>query len=430
MAHRLGGGALAQGIAALSVAVAPIPLMFFGLYTMNGFEILFWTLACWLLIELCRSGDERLWLLVGVVFGVALENKHTAGLLIAAFGVATLATPLRSQLVRRWLWLGALVALLIALPNLLWQVAHDAPSLEFYRNLDRESNIPVSALDVLVEQIAVTNPGTFPVWLAGAIFCFSGRGQRYRPLGWVFVTLLVVAMAGGKSRPDRIAGVYPAMFAAGGVLLESLSHRPHGRWVAYAVPALLLVTGILFAPLFLPFPPEIQERHPLAAGTNDARREVGAPGIPILTSHRLGSEQFVEEVARVYGTLSPEEQRGTVILAGDFAHAGAIEHFGPAHGLPRVFSPHNNYFLWPPEPDLRADTVIAIAVDEAMLRREFGALEQASVYECDYCMGWRDDLPIWIARSPRRTLRELWPELRRFGLPTRKLLMLQAQEGE
>jgi hypothetical protein len=39
-------------------------------------------------------------------------------------------------------------------------------------------------------------------------------------------------------------------------------------------------------------------------------------------------------------------------------------------------------------------------------------------------MGWRTDLEIQVARRPRATLRELWPRLRRYGLPTRKWLML------
>jgi len=47
--------------------------------------------------------------------------------------------------------------------------------------------------------------------------------------------------------------------------------------------------------------------------------------------------------------------------------------------------------------------------------------------ECRYCMGWRRDVPIVIARWPRRSLRESWPASRRFGLPARKLYLLEQQ---
>jgi hypothetical protein len=68
--------------------------------------------------------------------------------------------------------------------------------------------------------------------------------------------------------------------------------------------------------------------------------------------------------------------------------------------------------------------IIAIGLDETLLRREFDQLSEAAVYHCPYCMGWRDEVPIYVARSPRRPLAEIWPEMKRFGLPTRKVLML------
>ena len=430
MAHRMGGGRVAQTIAALSLVVSPLPLILFGFFSMNCFEILLWSTACWVLVEIGRAGDPRLWVTLGIVLGLALVNKHTAGLLVVGVAVATLATPLRRHALGGWLWLGALVAALIVLPNIVWQAANDWPSLEFYRNLDRESNIPIGPLAVLGEQIATWNPGTLPVWLAGSIFFFSARGQRYRALGWLFLTLLAIVVVLGKSRPDRIMGVYPVLFAAGGVLLEGVSRRERRRWVQYAVPGLLLVTGILGAPLLLPFSPELMARHPLAAGTNDARREVDPAPIPIWFSHRMGSEGFVNEVAAVFEGLSPAERRDAIVLSGDFAHAGAIEHLGPRHSLPRVFSPHNSYYLWKPEPGLSPSLVIAIGLDEGLLRKEFGEVELAALYRCAYCMGWRDDLPIYVARSPRRPLLELWPGLKRFGLPTRKLILLGERDRE
>ena len=430
MAHRMGGGRVAQTIAALSLVVSPLPLILFGFFSMNCFEILLWSTACWMLVEIGRSGDQRLWVPLGIVLGLALVNKHTAGLLVAGVAVATLVTPLRRHALGGWLWLGALIGVLIVLPNVVWQAVNGWPSLEFYRNLDRESNIPIGPLAVLAEQIATWNPGTFPVWLSGAIFFFSARGQHYRALGWLFLTLLAIAVVLGRSRPDRIMGVYPVLFAAGGVLLEAASRRERWRWVQYAVPGLLLVSGILWAPLLLPFSPEHMARHPLASGTNDTRREVDPAPIPIWFSHRMGSEGFVKEVAGVFEGLSQAERRHAIILAGDFAHAGAIEHFGPRHSLPRVLSPHNSYYLWKPEPGLSPSLVIAIGLDEGLLRREFREVEAAAFYRCTYCMGWRDNLPIYVARSPRRPLLELWPELKRFGLPTRKLILLGERDRE
>jgi hypothetical protein len=130
----------------------------------------------------------------------------------------------------------------------------------------------------------------------------------------------------------------------------------------------------------------------------------------------------------VYQNLSESERANALILAGDFAHAGALEHYGPDHSLPPVYSPHNNYFLWGPAPNLRPSVVIAVALDDELLRESFESVTEAGLYICEYCMAWRTNLPIYLARGPRHSLLELWPKMRRMGLPTRKVLMLAREQ--
>jgi hypothetical protein len=430
MAQRMGGGARAQTLAVLCVAFAPIPAVVFSFFSMNAFEVLIWTAIAWLLVELCRSGEVRLWLPIGVLLGVGFENKHTIALIAGGVAVATLATPLRRHLAGRWPWLGALAAIALALPNIGWQIANGWPSLEFYENLERESNIWTSPPDILVDQILVMSPATAPVWIAGAVTLFSSRARRYRPLGWLFLTLLVTFVFSGLSRPDRIAGAYPVAFAAGGIAWERLAARRRLVWTRIALPAGVVGMGALFAPVLFAFPPEIMERHPVARSDNESRREVGSNRIPINFAHRMGWEEMVAEVARVHAQLTPQEQRAAVLLADDFGTAGALELFGPRYGLPGVYSPHNSYTAWGPGPDANPPVVIGIGIDEAWLERAFQSVEVVAFTDCAYCMGWRKHVPIQLARSPRRPLGELWPELRRIGLPGRKLRLLASGATE
>ena len=65
---------------------------------MNAFELLLWSLLCLVLIRLLRSGDSRLWLLVGLLVGLGLLNKLT--LLAFAFGLLV-----GLLLTRHWRWL-------------------------------------------------------------------------------------------------------------------------------------------------------------------------------------------------------------------------------------------------------------------------------------------------------------------------------------
>ncbi|MFQ5615613.1 MAG: ArnT family glycosyltransferase, partial [Anaerolineales bacterium] len=54
MARQLGGGKLAQSLAALSVVVSPAYLVINGFYSPNAFELLWWTLCAYLLILLLK----------------------------------------------------------------------------------------------------------------------------------------------------------------------------------------------------------------------------------------------------------------------------------------------------------------------------------------------------------------------------------------
>jgi hypothetical protein len=220
-------------------------------------------------------------------------------------------------------------------------------------------------------------------------------------------------------------GAYPVLFAAGAVQLESLLVRPGLRWLRYALPVALIAMGLITAPLVLPIlSPEAAARYVEAIGEEaDIQREVGTSALLLPLAHRAGSEEVVERVSRVYAGLDPSEQERAVILAESYAPAGAIELLGRA-GLPPVYSPHNTYYLWGP-PASEPEVVIAVGYEPEQLAPYFDRVDVVARAPCRYCMGWRQDMPIALARLPRRSLRDSWPELRRYGLPARKLHLLQ-----
>ena len=47
---------------------------------------------------------------------------------------------------------------------------------------------------------------------------------------------------------------------------------------------------------------------------------------------------------------------------------------------------------------------------------------------CRYCMGWRQNLPIAIARKPQQSLERIWSKLRHYGYSPRKLYLLEKGE--
>jgi hypothetical protein len=404
----------------------------FSFFTVNTTAILLWTVASWILLELCRSRDPRLWLPLGAALGLALLNKHTAVVPVAGVAVATLLTPLRRDLATRWPWLGALVGVSILSPNLYWQLANDWVSFAFYSSVE-ESRFTASAWQQIQLQILAQNPASFPIWAGGAwFFLVSPRGLRFRALGWLFATGLFLAIIGGSMLPYRIAGVFPAAFAGGAVLLESIRRTDVGTarriWNTWTLPAIMLLIGAASATHLMPIlPPEQLARHPL----NDAigkrasyRAEIGRNQIPYHLGNRTHWEAFVAEIEAVVARLSPEERRDAIILADYFGHAGALEHYA-GERLPPVYSPMTGYFLWgPPEGSPR--TVVSIGVDERFVRTQFERPRVVAVFRCSFCPPVVSELPIYVTGPPKRPFVELWPEI--GALDRRRTRMLRAQQ--
>jgi 4-amino-4-deoxy-L-arabinose transferase-like glycosyltransferase len=124
-ARALGAGAWAQGLAALCALTAGVYLGIGTLLSTDAFQPLAWTFCSYAIIRVIRERDERWWLILGPVVGLALLSKYMIAFWVAALALGIVATPARRSLARPHLYIGAAIALLIVLPNVLWQWAHD-----------------------------------------------------------------------------------------------------------------------------------------------------------------------------------------------------------------------------------------------------------------------------------------------------------------
>jgi 4-amino-4-deoxy-L-arabinose transferase-like glycosyltransferase len=46
---------------------------------MNAFEPLLWTAAAYVLVRIIQTGNQKLWLLFGVISGIGILNKWSMG---------------------------------------------------------------------------------------------------------------------------------------------------------------------------------------------------------------------------------------------------------------------------------------------------------------------------------------------------------------
>jgi hypothetical protein len=409
LAARLGAGTFGQLLAAICAIVPPIFLVLFNFFSMNSVEILLWTALLVVAVVMVERSEPRLWVVFGALAGIALENKHTVVLLAIGIVVGLALTPERRLLFTRWLFVGGVVAFVLFLPNLLWQIEHGFPSLEFYRNATLLKNRPLPSLQVVWNQILFMSPFTFPVWAAGLYFCFRRRPEL-RFLAIAYLLLLGSLVVSQSSRPDRITGLYPALFACGAVQLEKVFLSMRAR--ALVLAGVLAGSGVLGVVSLPILPPESVSRFVGFLGI-DTQIERGAgkrAELPQWLADRFGWEELVEQVSAVYRSLSEEERARAVILAPSYGHAGALELFGRGR-LPPVLSPHNTYHLWGRDElqRLEGGVLISLGYDAEDIGAMYESIEQVAVYDCDYCMTWRDEMPIFIARGLKLTAAELGP---------------------
>lgn len=417
MARDLGGGRFAQALTMVSVIAAPLYLAMNGFYSMNSFDILLWAVAASLLIRILKCRRRKLWLLLGGVLGLALMNKLSVlwlgagilvGLLLSAAGRRSLRTP--------WPYAGGAIATLIFTPHLLWQVANDWPTLEFIHNATTEKMLATDPTGFLLDQLLFMNPLAAPVWIAGLLFYLVARdGRECRALGIAYLTVLAILITSSASRSDYLGPAYPMLFAAGGVILERALRRTGRVWPQTVALVLLGSSGAALSPLTLPVLPVEKyisySRFLGVAPSTGERKELAE--LPQFYADMFGWEEIVTEVARVWASLSPEEQRVAGIFTGNYGEAGAIDLLGRRHGLPPAISGHNNYWLWGPRGHT-GEVLIILGGSEKRYRSSFATVELAGSTDCGYCMPYENRMPIFVARGHSAGLSAVWPRVKHF----------------
>jgi dolichyl-phosphate-mannose-protein mannosyltransferase len=416
LAREMGGGRFAQILAALAVLPVPFYLILHHWLTNNAFEPLIWMGCIWCVLRAINSGEDRYWLWFGVLAGVGFETKYSIAFLLAGILAGVLLTPNRRFLRSRYLWLGVLACAVIALPNLLWEIRNHLPFLELMHNVRMSGrDVARGPLAFIVDQAANMNPILFPLWLGGLIWLFVAPGaRRYRILAWTFVVTLGLFIA-LKGKNYYVAPIYPMLFAAGAVGFERLtSCRPRLGWTRPAYVTAVLIGLALLAPLVMPLlSPEgflaYQKKLKIQPGT--AEHQNNGP-LPQYFADEFGWEPMVQQVARVYHSLPPEEQTKTAIFSNGWGEAAAVDFFGPKYGLPKAISSHNQYWIWGPR-DYTGEIVIVLRSNGRGDREHFESVQDMGAVQDPYSR--RDEwFHIFLCRGLKMDLRDAWSKLKHY----------------
>ena len=344
----LGGKKFAITLACLALIFAPAFAASGYLFQPVVFDQLWWVVTVYLLIKFINTSSPIYIYLLGIVIGVGLLTKYTMVFFAIALILGLLITKQRKILWNRHILFAVLIALLLFLPNLIWQFQHHLPVVTHMKLLRSQQLDYIKPSDFIKQQLVVNGIALF-VWLVGFGFLlFSSRLRKYQFLAFAYMLIFIFLLEmNGKNY--YLFGAYPMLFAAGAYGFE--------RWTkakAYVMRTIIVlfftIPNLLLLPLALPIFPlkqtlttfkflhiaptwEDQHTHPLSQDYADM----------------FGWDEMTEKVAKAYNNLTPEQQKNTKIYADNYGEAGAIHHFGKKYNLPDVACLNSSFTLWAPD---------------------------------------------------------------------------------
>lgn len=400
IAHELGGKSKAILLAGICI-LAFLP--FYRNHTLFqpvAFDQLFWTLGFYFLIKFLKYDNKNYLLLLGITFGIGLQNKYT--ILVWAFGLFIgLFFHKRSKVfTRKWLYVSAGISFLIFLPNLIWQIQNNFPLLKHLQALNDKQLSEINPFEFGLEQL------NFPITLAISLFGLVAllrdkQLQSYRPVGIaslvIFATMWLLS-----AKAYYVFAIYPVLFASGAVKIESLlSKKP--IWV-YVIAFLTFSASIYYIPLATPVLTIEKFVKYKNLEAKNGRIELTSD-----YADMIGWEEQVKLVDSVYQSLSSQEKENCVLWAENYGEAGALKILGKKYNLPNPVSRHGSFWTWG-YGNKKAMVWISLGNEKPSVEYVFEDIELIKIITHKYAIGEENGIPLYVCRKPKVDIEKWWSD--------------------
>lgn len=228
--------------------------------------VFFWGATLWALAELTASRDPRWWPAVGVMAGLGLFSKYSV--LFLGLGIGLWLVSMRSTRVwfARWqLWAGAVIALALFAPVVVWNAQHHWMSFakQFGRTVATEWRfdtpgelIGVQILLIGVPMVPLVGLGVVRAWRGWR----AGEAMAALPLatGIPFAAYLLFHSLHGRVEGNWPAPLYPAYaWMAAGSVPGLARFAPRARAILagcarWAAPFGFALTGLVYLHVCVP----------------------------------------------------------------------------------------------------------------------------------------------------------------------------------
>ncbi|WP_433728673.1 ArnT family glycosyltransferase [Actinoplanes sp. CA-051413] len=390
IAGLLGGSGRARLLASSMWAVGTVALVTGHLVSTATFDVMFTAGVVACVLKALTSGRPGWLLAAGAVLAAGLLNKLVIGIVVGVI-CAALAVVGPRRLLFTWQALaGGVLAVLGALPYLLWQSAHGWPQSQVAASIAGEGN----RVAVIPVQLVLVSILLAPFLIAGLVRLL--RPGPARAFGYAYPALLVLLLAtGGKGY--YAAGLLPVIVASAGLATDRWLARGRRRLRIALVSAAAGVSLALNAINALALTPVTQLQE---SGINDLNPEAG---------EQVGWPQFQDAVRAAVRTLPPDRRTGALVFASNYAEASAVR---LGRGLPPAYSGHNAYAFWPPPASATGPVILTGFSPGDATSRHFTGCRPAGRVDNGYGLDNDEQgAPLQVCDGPAGSWAAVWPSL-------------------
>ena len=353
--RELGGRKTAIILASFAYLLSPAYLHVNAMFQPVAFNHFFWLLSAYLILVMVKRNKPKMWIWIGIVFGLAFLNKYSILFFMAAFALSLLFSAQRTLYISRYFILSVALGLAIIFPNLLWQYQHNWPVMYHMAELRETQLAHVHYSDFLFDQLLM-NAHALLIWTGAlVILLFYRKEKQFRLFGviYLFIVLLLIT---GSGKSYYTLGIYPVLFIFGAYFTEKYITR-------FLLPVTLILVAGMFAGLYFSLPfdgiPITTFEKTLDKGA--FRWEDGQYyDLPQDMADMTGWKEIGETVAVIYAGMERKDRENCAVFCDHYGQAGAVMFYGKKAGVPQPVSFNGSFVFWSPE-RLAADRVIYIA---------------------------------------------------------------------
>jgi hypothetical protein len=356
--EEINGGIFALVLASVSVLFS-VFVRINILYQPNSLDFLCWTLLFYTLLKYFKTRENKWFYVTAVVFAVGFLNKYNIGFLLLGLIPAMLLSRQRVIFKNKHLWFAALLALLLILPNIIWQISNGLPVVQHMQTLANTQLVNVKRTDFLVEQLYFF-PGALLVILLAFVSFFTFQPHKeFRVFFYTFIFIIAI-FTYLKAKNYYSIGLYPVFIAFGSVYFEKLLSR---GWVKYLRIPVALLPVLIFIPvaqIMLPIysPQQILEKKELFDKLGANRWEDGEiHNLPQDYADMLSWKELANMVDSAFTLI--DEKELTIIQCDNYGEAGAIN-FYSKQPYTEAVSMNADYINWYPLDKFEIANVILV----------------------------------------------------------------------